>query len=48
MTGSRLEVNSLIIDAFKPTVNNLIKAVEAAGGKIGGLIYNPWLPAVRF
>ena len=41
MTGSRLEVNSLIIDAFKPTVNNLIKAVEAAGGKIGGLIYNP-------
>lgn len=41
MTGSRLEVNSLIIDAFKPAVNNLIKAVEAAGGKIGGLIYGP-------
>ncbi len=41
MAGSRLEVNSLIIDAFKPTINNLIKAVEAAGGKIGGLIYNP-------
>lgn len=41
MTGSRLEVNSLIIDAFKPAVNNLIKAVEAAGGKIGGLIYSP-------
>ena len=41
MTGSRLEVNSLIIDAFKPAVNNLIKAIEAAGGKIGGLIYNP-------
>lgn len=41
MTGSRLEVNSLIIDAFKPTVNNLIKAIEAVGGKIGGLIYNP-------
>ncbi|MEK7163013.1 MAG: cell division protein FtsA [Patescibacteria group bacterium] len=41
MTGSRLEVNSLIIDAFKPTVNNLIKAVELAGGKIGGLIYSP-------
>ena len=37
MTGNRLEVNSLIIDAFKPTVNNLIKAVEAAGGKIGGI-----------
>jgi cell division protein FtsA len=41
MAGSRLEVNSLIIDAFKPAVNNLLKAVEAAGGKIGGLIYNP-------
>lgn len=41
MIGNRLEVNSLIIDAFKPTVNNLIKIIEAAGGKIGGLIYNP-------
>jgi len=41
MVGNRLEVNSLIIDAFKPTVNNLIKAIEAMGGKIGGLIYNP-------
>ena len=25
MVGNRLEVNTLIIDAFKPTVNNLIK-----------------------
>lgn len=41
MVGNRLEVNTLIIDAFKPTVNNLIKAVEAVGGKVGGLIYNP-------
>jgi len=41
MVGNRLEVNSLIIDAFKPTVNNLIKAIEVVGGKIGGLIYNP-------
>jgi cell division protein FtsA len=41
MVGNRLEVNSLIIDAFKPTVSNLIKAVETAGGKIGGLIYDP-------
>jgi len=46
MTGNRLEVNSLIIDAFKPTVNNLIKAVEAAGAKIGGIIYSP-LAAAR-
>ncbi|MEK7144109.1 MAG: cell division protein FtsA [Patescibacteria group bacterium] len=41
MTGNRLEVNSLIIDAFKPVVNNLIRAVEAAGGKVGGLLYSP-------
>ncbi len=41
MVGNRLEVNTLIIDAFKPTVNNLIKAIEAVGGKVGGLIYNP-------
>ncbi len=41
MVGNRLEVNSLIIDAFKPAVNNLIKAIEAVGGKVGGLIYAP-------
>ncbi len=41
MAGNRLEVNSLIIDAFKPAVNNLIKAIEISGGKVGGLIYGP-------
>jgi len=41
MIGNRLEVNSLIIDAFKPAVNNLIKAIEAVGGRVGGLIYAP-------
>ncbi len=41
MVGSRLEVNSLIVDAFKPSVNNLVKAIEIMGGKVGGLIYNP-------
>ncbi len=41
MVGNRLEVNTLIIDAFKPTVNNLIKAIEAVGAKAGGLIYSP-------
>ena len=41
MIGNRLEVNSLIIDAFKPLVNNLIKAVEAVGAKVGGIIYSP-------
>ena len=41
MTGGRLEVSSLIIDAFRPTVVNLMRAVEEAGGKIGGLFYSP-------
>ncbi|MFA5098646.1 MAG: cell division protein FtsA [Candidatus Paceibacterota bacterium] len=41
MVGNRLEINSLIVDCFKPTLNNLIKALEASGGKIGGIIYNP-------
>lgn len=41
MVGNRLEVNSLIVDCFKPTLNNLVKVLEASGGKIGGIIYNP-------
>lgn len=41
MIGNRLEVNSLIVEAFKPSVNSLIRVVEAAGGRIGGLIYGP-------
>jgi len=46
MVGNRLETNSLIIDCFKPSLNNLLKAVEASGGKMGGVIYNP-LAAAR-
>ncbi|OGY62927.1 MAG: cell division protein FtsA [Candidatus Harrisonbacteria bacterium RIFCSPHIGHO2_01_FULL_44_13] len=41
MVGNRLEVNSLIIDAFSPAVKNLTKCVEVAGGIIGGLIFAP-------
>ncbi len=41
MLGSRLEVSSLIIDAFSPAVKNLIKCVETAGGGISGLFFNP-------
>ena len=41
MTGSRLEVVSLIIDAFQPTVKNLRKCVELAGGSIGGFVFGP-------
>ncbi len=41
MTGNRLEVSTLIIEAFSPQINLLIKTLERVGIKIGGLIYNP-------
>lgn len=41
MNGSRLEVNSLVVSAFAPFVNNLIKYLEKSGGSIGGLVFNP-------
>lgn len=41
MIGARLEVVSLIIDAFQPTIKNLSKCVELAGGSISGLVFGP-------
>jgi len=41
MVGARLEVLSLIIDAFQPTIRNLSKCVELAGGSISGLVFGP-------
>jgi cell division protein FtsA len=41
MVGARLEVSSLIVDAFGPTVKNLKKCVEVGGGEVGGLVFNP-------
>ncbi len=41
LSGSRLEVQSLIIDAFAPHIKTLIHAVELAGGDIGSLIFSP-------
>ena len=41
LSGSRLEVSSLIIDAFAPHVKSVIRAVEIAGGKISGVVFNP-------
>lgn len=41
MVGARLEVVSMIIDAFQPTVKNLMKCVELSGGSIAGLIFSP-------
>lgn len=41
MSGSRLEVSSLIISAFSPLVDGLVRCVEKAGGSVGALIFNP-------
>ena len=41
LSGNRLEVNCLVIDAFTPHVKSVMKAVEIAGGRIGGLVLNP-------
>lgn len=41
MSGTRLEVDSLIIDAFSPNVKNILNVVESLGGSAAGLIYNP-------
>ncbi|MDP3729347.1 MAG: cell division protein FtsA [bacterium] len=46
MLGNRLEVNSLIVDAFTPSVRNLTRCVEMAGATVGGLIFSP-LAAAR-
>lgn len=46
LSGARLEVQSLIIDAFAPHVDTLMHAVDLAGGEIAGLVFSP-LAAAR-
>lgn len=41
LSGNRLEVNSLVIDAFSPHIKNLVKTVELSGGELGGLVLSP-------
>ncbi|PIR86705.1 MAG: cell division protein FtsA [Candidatus Harrisonbacteria bacterium CG10_big_fil_rev_8_21_14_0_10_49_15] len=41
MIGKRLEVNTLIVDAFSPSVKNLQKAVETLGGGVEGSVLSP-------
>lgn len=41
MTGSRLEILSLIVDAFQPNIKNLSKCVELGGGSISGWVFGP-------
>ena len=46
MTGNRLEIGTLLVEAFGPQVDTLVKAIKRAGGDVGGLIFNP-LSAAR-
>lgn len=42
MSGSRLEVSTLLIEAFAPHFEMLGKTLEDAGGAISGVIFNPF------
>ncbi|MBI5220537.1 MAG: cell division protein FtsA [Candidatus Liptonbacteria bacterium] len=41
LSGSRLEVSSLLVDAFEPHVKSLLRVVELAGGRVTGLVFAP-------
>lgn len=41
LSGGRLEVSSLIVDAFAPHVKAILRVIEIAGGQIGGLVFSP-------
>jgi cell division protein FtsA len=45
LIGSRLEVQSFILDCFLPHVSGLMRAVELSGGEVGGLIFSPLVAA---
>lgn len=40
VTGNRLEVSTLVIEAFAPHVQLLLKCLRKAGADVGGLIFN--------
>ncbi len=41
MVGNRLEVSTLVLEAFAPSVQQLVKNLERVGVRVGGLIFNP-------
>ena len=42
MTGSRLEVSTLLVEAFAPHFDMLGRAFEEAGANVNGIIFNPF------
>ena len=45
LTGSRLEVQSFVLDAFMPHATGLMRGVELAGGQVSGLLFGPLVAA---
>ena len=41
MVGSRLEASTLLIEAFGPQIDTLVRCIEKAGGGVSGIIFNP-------
>ncbi len=41
LKGSRLESNSLIVDAFAPHVRNVMRSVELGLGEVSGMVFAP-------
>lgn len=41
LTGSRLEVESVVIEVFASYLKNLTRVIEIGGGRIGGFILSP-------
>ncbi len=39
--GSRLEVSSVIVDAFAPHIKSVMRAIELAGGQYAGMFLDP-------
>lgn len=46
LSGSRLEVGSVIIDAFAPHVKSIMRVIELSGGEVGTLVFNPIADAI--
>jgi cell division protein FtsA len=41
MTGSRIEVSTLIVESFSPHIDTLMQALSEAGMSVGGVIFKP-------
>lgn len=46
LSGNKLEIKCLVVDAFAPHVRSLVRAIELGGAQVGGMIYSP-LAAAR-